>query len=59
MNELLELAHENNVYLLFEAAVGGGVPIVASIINNTKTNEINHIKGIINGSTNFLLSLIQ
>lgn len=59
LNELLELAHENNVYLLFEAAVGGGVPIVASIINNTKTNEINHIKGIINGSTNFLLSLIQ
>ena len=59
LNELLKLAHENDVYLLFEAAVGGGVPIVASIVNNAKTNEINHIKGIINGSTNFLLSLIQ
>lgn len=59
LNELLDIAHENNVYLLFEAAVGGGVPIIQSIINNSKTNEISHIKGIINGSTNFLLSLVQ
>ncbi len=59
LNELIDLAHKNNVYLLFEAAVGGGVPIVQSIINNAKTNEINHIKGIINGSTNFLMSLVQ
>lgn len=59
LNELLNIAHENNVYLLFEASVGGGVPIVRTIINNAKTNEINHIKGIINGSTNFLMSLVQ
>lgn len=59
LNELIDIAHKNGVYLLFEAAVGGGVPIVQSIINNAKTNEINHIKGIINGSTNFLMSLVQ
>lgn len=59
LNELLDIAHKNNVYLLFEASVGGGVPIVRTIINNAKTNEINHIKGIVNGSTNFLMSLVQ
>ena len=59
LNELLDIAHKNNVYLMFEASVGGGVPIVRTIINNAKTNQINHIKGIINGSTNFLMSLIQ
>lgn len=59
LNELVIAARKNNVYFLFEASVGGGVPIIQSIINNSKTNDINHIKGIINGSTNFLMSLIQ
>lgn len=56
MVEFYELAKENDVFFLCEASVGGGIPIIASLINSIKINKINHIYGIINGTTNFILT---
>ncbi|MGO5358089.1 homoserine dehydrogenase [Anaerofustis sp. LCP19S3_F7] len=56
MEELLNLAKENGVTLLFEASVGGGIPIIESIIDTIKINKINKVQGILNGTTNFILS---
>ena len=57
--EFLDLAKENNVMFLFEASVGGGVPIIKGISNVSKRDEINSIMGIINGTCNFILTQMQ
>ncbi|WP_099191526.1 homoserine dehydrogenase [Tepidibacter mesophilus] len=54
--ELLELAYTNSVKLYFEASVGGGIPIIKNIKNYLISNEIKSIKGILNGTTNFILT---
>ncbi len=54
--ELLELAKENNVNFLFEASVGGGIPIIRPISQCLAANEIEEIAGILNGTTNFILT---
>lgn len=56
--ELLNLARENGATLMFEAAVGGGIPIIASLIDILKTNKITRINGILNGTTNYILTKI-
>ena len=57
--EFNDLAKENNVMFLFEASVGGGVPIIKGISNVSKRDEINSIFGIINGTCNFILTQMQ
>lgn len=54
--ELLKIAKENNVNYMFEASVGGGIPIIRPLINCLAANEINSIKGILNGTTNYILT---
>ncbi len=54
--ELLELAKENNANFLFEASVGGGIPIIRPISQCLAANEIGEIAGILNGTTNFILT---
>lgn len=54
--ELLEAARENNVNFLFEASVGGGIPIIRPISQCLAANEITEIAGILNGTTNFILT---
>ncbi len=54
--ELLELAYENNVNFLFEASVGGGIPIIRPISQCLAANDIDEIAGILNGTTNFILT---
>ena len=54
--ELLQLAHENGVKLLFEASVGGGIPIIRPLHQCLGANEIDNIEGILNGTTNFILT---
>lgn len=56
--ELLELAKENNVNFLFEASVGGGIPIIRPISQCLAANEIYEIAGILNGTTNFILTMM-
>ncbi|MFA4844164.1 MAG: homoserine dehydrogenase [Candidatus Margulisiibacteriota bacterium] len=56
LGELLPAADANGVCLLFEGAVGGGIPILNTIRDNLAANEINEIYGIVNGTTNYILS---
>lgn len=54
--ELLSLAKENNVNFLFEASVGGGIPIIRPISRCLAGNRIDAIAGILNGTTNFIMT---
>jgi homoserine dehydrogenase len=59
IDELLDIARENGVHLLFEASVGGGIPIIDSIVDTLRINRITRIQGILNGTTNFILTKID
>lgn len=54
--ELLAVAEEKNVNFLFEASVGGGIPIIRPISQCLAANRIDEIAGILNGTTNFILT---
>ena len=54
--ELFKLAKENNVSYMFEASVGGGIPIIRPLVNCLAANNIRSIHGILNGTTNFILT---
>lgn len=54
--ELLDLAGENGVGIHFEASVGGGIPILKSLVECLVGNEIKEIRAILNGTTNFILT---
>lgn len=57
--ELLEMARENNVNFLFEASVGGGIPIIRPLNQSVTADEIYEITGILNGTTNFILTKME
>ncbi len=54
--ELLALAQQRRVHLLFEASVGGGIPIVGCLTNQLLANDIRSVRSIINGTTNYILT---
>lgn len=54
--ELLQIAKEKNVYFLFEASVGGGIPIINPLHQCLAANRLHEIVGILNGTTNFILT---
>lgn len=54
--ELFQVAEENHVELRFEAAVAGGIPIISPLKNSLAANEIRQIMGIVNGTTNYILT---
>ena len=54
--EIYKVARDNGVYILFEAAVCGGIPIIEPLKRSFKSNQITKMIGIINGTTNFILS---
>jgi len=55
-HELIALAKEQNVNYLFEASVGGGIPIIRPITQCLAANRISDIYGILNGTTNYILT---
>ena len=55
-HELLEIAKRLNVNYLFEASVGGGIPIIRPITQCLTANELDEIYGILNGTTNYILT---
>ena len=54
--ELIKIAEEKNVNFLFEASVGGGIPIIRPLQSSLCPDEIEEISGILNGTTNYILS---
>ena len=54
--ELLQIARDKNVNFLFEASVGGGIPIIRPLQTSLAPDEIDEISGILNGTTNFILT---
>ena len=56
---LLQLAKENSVNFLFEASVGGGIPIIRPLNESLTADEIYEITGILNGTTNFILTKME
>jgi homoserine dehydrogenase len=58
-NNLAQLAEQNKVNLEFEASVAGGIPILRTIKEGLATNKISKIYGILNGTTNYILSEME
>ena len=54
--ELLQLAREHGVSYLFEASVGGGIPILRPLTSCLAANELSQVTGILNGTTNYILT---
>lgn len=54
--EITALAAENNCELAFEASVGGGIPIIGPLLHSLTANDITSILGIVNGTTNYMLT---
>ena len=57
--KLFEIAEKKSLALSFEAAVAGGIPIIKVIKNDIAMNKIFKISGILNGTTNYILSKME
>lgn len=57
--ELLKIAEEKNINYMFEASCGGGIPIIRPLHSSLTADEIDEISGILNGTTNYILSKMQ
>ncbi|MBQ2935258.1 MAG: homoserine dehydrogenase [Lachnospiraceae bacterium] len=57
--ELIRIAHENQCNYLFEASVGGGIPIIRPLNYSLTAEKIDAITGILNGTTNYILSKME
>ncbi len=55
-DELLHIAEQNNVNYLFEASVGGGIPVLRPIAQCLAANDLYEVQGILNGTTNFIMT---
>ncbi len=54
--ELMDLAKQKNINFLFEASVGGGIPIIRTVNSSLSADEIEEITGILNGTTNYIMT---
>jgi len=57
--ELISLARENGVHIAFSAAVGGGIPFLASLLRVGRVDTVDSLGGIMNGTTNYILTAMQ
>jgi homoserine dehydrogenase len=57
-DEFAALAKENGVSYRFEAAVGGGIPVINPLLGCIRQNKINEVRGILNGTTNYILTMM-
>lgn len=55
-SELLKIAEEKNVNYLFEASVGGGIPVLRPIVQCLSANDMFEVQGILNGTTNYIMT---
>ena len=57
--ELIQIAKENKVNFLYEASVGGGIPIIRPLISSLTCDDITEVSGILNGTTNYILTRMR
>ncbi|MFN6513988.1 MAG: homoserine dehydrogenase [Nostoc sp. CreGUA01] len=57
--EIFTTANQAGVYVMLEAAVGGGIPVIQPLKQSLSVNRINAVTGIVNGTTNYILSRMQ
>jgi homoserine dehydrogenase len=57
--EMFDLAHRKNVTVFFEAAVGGGIPLISTLQRGLQANRIERVAGILNGTTNYILTKME
>ena len=57
--EMFDLAHRKNVTVFFEAAVGGGIPLISTLQRGLQANRIARVAGILNGTTNYILTKME
>ena len=57
--ELIQIAKENNANFLYEASVGGGIPIIRPLISSLTCDDITEVTGILNGTTNYILTKMR
>lgn len=58
-NKLIKLAQDNHVNLMYEASVAGGIPILRTLSTSYSGDEIEEISGIVNGTTNYILTKMK
>jgi homoserine dehydrogenase len=57
--ELFALAEQRNVAIFFEAAVGGGIPLISTLQRGLQANRLERVAGILNGTTNYILTKME
>src|SRR5262245_17696123 len=57
--EIFALADQKNVTVLFEAAVGGGIPLISTLQRGLQANQVSKVAGILNGTTNYILTAME
>lgn len=57
--ELIQIAEDNNVNFLYEASVGGGIPIIRPLTSSLTCDDITEVSGILNGTTNYILTKMR
>ena len=58
-NEIFDAANKKGVYVMLEAAVGGGIPVIQTLKQSLGANRIKTVIGIVNGTTNYILTRMQ
>jgi homoserine dehydrogenase len=58
-NEIFDAANAKGVYVMLEAAVGGGIPVIQTLKQSLGANRIKSVTGIVNGTTNYILTRMQ
>ncbi|MBO4627259.1 MAG: homoserine dehydrogenase [Lachnospiraceae bacterium] len=57
--ELIEIARERNINFLFEASVGGGIPVIRQLMRSVTADEVEEVSGILNGTTNYMMTRMR
>jgi len=57
--EIFDLSNRHNVTIFFEAAVGGGIPLISTLQRGLQANRISRVAGIVNGTTNYILTKME
>ncbi|MCU0546859.1 MAG: homoserine dehydrogenase [Oscillatoriaceae cyanobacterium Prado104] len=58
-SEIFDAANEKGIYVMLEAAVGGGIPVIQTLKQSLGQNRIQTVTGIVNGTTNYILTRMQ